>query len=94
MEVGSKPLGNSPYGVADMIGNVWEWTQSVFMGFEGFTPDPYADYSKPWFDGQHAVLRGGCWATRKRTVWNTFRNFYKSDRRDVIAGFRTCALEI
>ena len=93
VDVGAFPLGDSAYGCRQMMGNVWEWTQSVFMGFEGFTPDPYADYSKPWFDGQHAVLRGGCWATRNRTVWNTFRNFYTCDRRDVIAGFRTCALD-
>ena len=94
VDVGAFPEGDSAYGCRQMMGNVWEWTQSVFAAFEGFVPDPYADYSQPWFDGQHAVLRGGSWATRNRIVWNTFRNFYTCDRRDVVAGFRTCALEI
>ena len=84
--------GDSAYGCRQMIGNVWEWTNSSFAVYEGFSPDPYEDYSAPWFDGNHVVLRGGSWATRGRIVWNTFRNFYTCDRRDVIAGFRTCAV--
>ncbi len=94
VDVAAFPQGDSAYGCRQMLGNVWEWTQSVFSPFEGFVPDPYEDYSRPWFDGKHAVLRGGSWATRDRIIWNTFRNFYTCDRRDVIAGFRTCALEI
>jgi iron(II)-dependent oxidoreductase len=94
VDVGAFPDGDSAYGCRQMMGNVWEWTQSVFAPFEGFVPDPYTDYSKPWFDGRHAVLRGGSWATRNRIVWNTFRNFYTCDRRDVVAGFRTCALDV
>ncbi|MBI2534353.1 MAG: SUMF1/EgtB/PvdO family nonheme iron enzyme [Deltaproteobacteria bacterium] len=52
--------------------------------------DPYKEYSKPWF-GTHKVLRGGCWATSSLLIRNTWRNFYTPDRRDVWAGFRTCA---
>jgi len=92
VDVAAHAAGDSAYGCRQMIGNVWEWTQSGFVPYEGFVADPYKDYSAPWFDGNHAVLRGGSWATRGRIVWNTFRNFYTCDRRDVIAGFRTCAV--
>jgi len=73
-----------------VIGNTWERCADTFGPYPGFVPDPYKDYSKPWF-GDHKVLRGGCWATRVRMVCNTWRNFYTPGRRDVFAGFRTCA---
>jgi gamma-glutamyl hercynylcysteine S-oxide synthase len=85
------PAGDSALGCRQMIGNVWEWTANTFGPYPGFTPDMYRDYSEPWF-GTHKVLRGGCWATRSRLLRNTWRNFYPPDRRDVWAGFRTCAL--
>ena len=31
-QVASKPLGVSPYGAHDMIGNVWEWTSLQYPG--------------------------------------------------------------
>ena len=74
-----------------MIVNVWEWTANDFSPYPGYERDPYKEYSEPWF-WNHKVLRGGCWATRSRLIRNTWRNFYTPDRRDVFAGFRTCAL--
>lgn len=90
-DVGSISAGDSAWGCRQMIGNVWEWTSSDFLPYPGFVPDPYKEYSQPWF-GDHKVLRGGCWVTRSRLLRNTWRNFYKPDRRDVWAGFRTCRL--
>lgn len=78
-------------GLDSMIGGVWEWTASTFAPYPGFEKDAYAEYSEPWFHS-HAVLRGGCFATRSRLVHNRWRNFYKPYRNDVFAGFRTCAL--
>jgi iron(II)-dependent oxidoreductase len=89
-EVGAFPAGDSGYGCRQMLGNVWEWTADDFQPYPGFTVDPYKEYSKPWF-GSHKVLRGGCWATSSLLIRNTWRNFYTPDRRDVWAGFRTCA---
>ena len=90
-DVRALPAGDSAFGCRQMIGNVWEWTASDFTPYPGFVAGPYKEYSEPWF-GNHKVLRGGCWATRSRLISNTYRNFYMPDRRDVWAGFRTCAL--
>lgn len=82
--------GDSASGCRQMLGNVWEWTDSTFMPYPGFSPDWYAEYSRPLF-GQTRVLRGGAWVTRGRMLRNTWRNYYAPERNDVFAGFRTCA---
>ncbi|HKK23103.1 MAG TPA: SUMF1/EgtB/PvdO family nonheme iron enzyme, partial [Pseudohaliea sp.] len=91
IDVGALPAGDSAFGCRQMVGNVWEWTDTVFEPYPGFEPDMYRDYSQPLF-GTTRVLRGGGWATRARLIRNTWRNYYGPDRNDVFAGFRTCAL--
>jgi gamma-glutamyl hercynylcysteine S-oxide synthase len=83
--------GDSAWGCRQMMGNVWEWTADWFNAYPGYVRDPYKEYSEPWF-GNHKVLRGGCYATSAALLRNTWRNFYTPDRRDVLAGFRTCAV--
>jgi iron(II)-dependent oxidoreductase len=90
-DVPAHKAGDSAFSCRQMLGNVWEWTQDDFLPYPGFSPDPYQEYSQPWFQ-THKVLRGGCFVTRARLVHNMWRNFYTPDRRDVWAGFRTCAL--
>jgi iron(II)-dependent oxidoreductase len=91
IDVAALPASDSAFGCRQMIGNVWEWTSSAFEPFAGFSADPYVDYSRPWF-GTRKVLRGGAWATSVRIARPAYRNFFTPDRRDVFAGFRTCAL--
>ncbi|HEY6239914.1 MAG TPA: selenoneine synthase SenA [Burkholderiales bacterium] len=91
VRVGEFAIGDSFPGCRQMLGNVWEWTSSTFGPYPGFVRDPYAEYSEPWF-GTHKVLRGGSFATPARLVSNTWRNFYRPDRGDIFAGFRTCAI--
>ena len=92
VDVGAFPSGDSALGCRQMIGNVWEWTTSAFYPFPGYAVDfPYREYSAPWF-GYRKVLKGGAWATRSRLACNTYRNFFQPYRRDIFAGFRTCAI--
>ncbi len=90
VDVGALAAGDSAFGCRQMTGNVWEWTASPFVPYPGFEPGVYREYSLPWF-GTHRVLRGGSFATPGRLLRNTWRNFYTPDRRDLWAGFRTCA---
>ncbi len=91
-DVSAHAAGDSGWGVRQMFGNAWEWTADWFNAYPGFVRDSYKEYSEPWF-GNHKVLRGGCFATSAGLLRNTWRNFYTPDRRDVLAGFRTCALD-
>ncbi len=51
---------NGEFG--DIIGNVWQWTETAIDGFEGFEVHPaYDDFSVPTFDGQHNLIKGGSW---------------------------------
>jgi 5-histidylcysteine sulfoxide synthase/putative 4-mercaptohistidine N1-methyltranferase len=46
----------------DVIGNVWQWTETPITGFDGFQVHPYYDdFSTPTFDTQHNLIKGGSW---------------------------------
>ena len=91
VDVAAHPAGDSAFGCRQMMGNVWEWTSTTFGPHPGFSPDTYDEYSTPLF-GNTKVLRGGAWTTRGRLLNGRYRNFFGPDRRDVPAGFRTCAM--
>jgi iron(II)-dependent oxidoreductase len=70
------------------IGVVWEWTASPFLGYPGFAPYPYREYSEPFFGDRYRVLRGGSCATHPRVASATFRNWDLPQRRQLFAGLR------
>lgn len=48
--------------VFDLVGNVWQWTETPIDGFPSFTVHPlYDDFSTPTFDGKHNLFKGGSW---------------------------------
>ena len=46
----------------DVIGNVWQWTETPIYPFHGFEIHPwYDDFSTPTFDSRHNLIKGGSW---------------------------------
>jgi gamma-glutamyl hercynylcysteine S-oxide synthase len=87
--VGSYPAGASAWGVHDLVGNGWEWTSTVFDGFDGFRPMPsYAVYSADFFDGAHYVLKGASPVTARELIRPGFRNWFRPNYPYVYATFR------
>ena len=70
-------------------GNGWEWTSSAFAGFPGFQPFPfYRNYSEPFFDGRHHVLKGASPRTAECFLRPSFRNWFRPSYPYVYATFR------
>ena len=92
---GSHPEGASPWGIHDLVGDGWEWTETPFAGlpgFEAYIPG-YSGYSADFFDGKHYVLKGASWATARDLVRPSFRNWFQAHYPYVFAKFR-CVVEI
>ena len=87
-EIGSYPDGKSSYGCYQMIGDVWEWTASEFVGYPGFKTG-FSEYNDKWFTNQK-VLRGGSFGTPQMSIRGSYRNFFRLDERWLFSGFR-CA---
>ena len=85
-EIGTYPNGTSPSGCQQMIGDVWEWTTSEFMGYPGFKSG-FDEYNDKWFTNQK-VLRGGSFGTPKMSIRGSYRNFFRLDERWLFSGFR------
>nr|MDA3852990.1 5-histidylcysteine sulfoxide synthase [Bacteroidales bacterium] len=72
----------------DLVGNVWQWTETPLTGFPGFKVHPlYDDFSAPTFDGLHHIIKGGSWiSSGNEATWHARyafrRHFYQH------AGFR------
>ncbi|MDR4516425.1 MAG: 5-histidylcysteine sulfoxide synthase [Nitrosomonas sp.] len=48
----------------DIVGNVWQWTETPTYPFEGFDVHPlYDDFTTPTFDNQHNLIKGGAWVS-------------------------------
>jgi putative 4-mercaptohistidine N1-methyltranferase len=72
----------------DVIGNVWQWTETPISSFEGFKIHPsYDDFSTPTFDMRHNLIKGGSWISTgneaiRQSRYAFRRHFYQH------AGFR------
>jgi formylglycine-generating enzyme required for sulfatase activity len=79
-------------GPQQMVGNGWEWTSTVFAPFTGFEPMPfYTNYSEPFFDGAHYVLKGGSPRTARCMLRPSFRNWFRPAYPYLYSTFRLVA---
>ena len=87
--VTATPLGDSAFGISQLVGNGWDWTSTVFQPLPGFQPlSCYPGYSAPFFDGDHYVLKGASSRTHAGLLRRSFRNWFRPDYPYVYAGFR------
>ena len=67
---------------------VWEWCQNGLHPYANFKAFPYDDYSVPYFDGLHFVMKGASRYTEDLIKRSSFRNYYQADKRHQFAGCR------
>jgi ergothioneine biosynthesis protein EgtB len=79
-------------GLRQMIGDLWEWTQSPYAAYPRYrAPDgAVGEYNGKFMSGQ-MVLRGGCAATPEGHVRPTYRNFFPPAARWAFSGVRLAA---
>jgi 5-histidylcysteine sulfoxide synthase/putative 4-mercaptohistidine N1-methyltranferase len=77
----------------DVVGNVWQWTETTIYPFDEFKVHPYYDdFTMPTYDGQHNLFKGGSWISSgnesRRSARYAFRKHFFQH-----AGFRYVVAE-
>ena len=87
--ISSTPIDKFSHGgFYDLIGNVWQWTQTPIYPYQDFKVHPiYDDFTTPTFDGQHNLIKGGSFiSTGNETLLSARYAFRKHFYQH--AGFR------
>jgi hypothetical protein len=93
VEVGSHPEGASPFGVLDLAGNAFEWTDSPFLPYPGFEPlEQWRGREKlkiaPDFNSNRKVIKGGGFNSIGELCRIDFRTGFNPADSDAGLGFR------
>ena len=83
------PVNGDHAGLAQMYGEVWQWTASPYTPYPGYVPPPGAlgEYNGKFMCNQY-VLRGGSCATPASHMRATYRNFFPPEARWQFTGIR------
>ncbi|MEC8929770.1 MAG: SUMF1/EgtB/PvdO family nonheme iron enzyme, partial [Candidatus Latescibacterota bacterium] len=83
-QVGSYPLGRTPGGVDDLVGNVWELVEGSWANYPWSEADPQSPTRGP-------LTRGGSWVTPASNLASSYRGAWKGN--SAMVGFR-CAMDL
>jgi ergothioneine biosynthesis protein EgtB len=83
------PLAGDDGALAQLWGEVWQWTQSAYAPYPGYRPPAGAvgEYNAKFMVNQ-LVLRGASCVTARSHVRPTYRNFFPADARWQFSGIR------
>ena len=82
LAVGSMRRGDTPLGISDLVGNVWEWTASGAVAYPGGTTPPRSSRDE-------YVIRGGAYNTPDSIADATYRGYLPAMSADLsLTGFR------
>jgi len=86
---GTSPVGSfsaNAFGIYDMSGNVWEWTQDCYV--KNYRGAPSNGQARKIKDCERRVLRGGAWNSNANEIMPTYRNAAQPLHLSSTIGFR------
>ena len=83
------PVGSfraNPFGLHDMLGNVWEWVEDCWNPSYSGAPKEGGAWTSG--DCTRRVVRGGSWGLAPGDVRSAKRNWFDAPNRSSVLGFR------